>query len=630
MRSPRSTGAALRAAARAAAVVLAIGFVSSLTACAAPVRTVAVPPAEVYVETGRSVLSGDGPSAAARLVLARADLADLWAEDPAAAIVALDALARAADTRDRLYGLSELCLAHAQAHGDRTYALGAAVYAYLFLFGAADAPPPGPFDPRFRIAGDLYERGLAEAFRDPADGRLRFVAGTRALPVGALDVTVDGGRTAAEGLDDLRWAGELAVVGLRSRVRAPGLGAQLVAGRSTPPDDAQTADGPGRVAPRLDAPATALLDVHGELADLGAQPLRATLVVRAPDEAREALVRGRSVPLACDVTAPVAHSLTDSDIWRFELAGFLAKDTMRFRNGLFFRRPYERGRIPLVLVHGTASSPARWAELVNELDADPVIAERYQVWLFLYSTGVPVLVSAQSLRASLEATLAELDPEGTDDALRHIVVAGHSQGGLLTRLTATASGDRFWRNVSAAPFESLELDAAERARLRELLFFEPLPCVERVVFVATPHAGSFVAGNLVGKLGSMLVSLPGALVQGTADAVSRNVALLRGDRVGALPTAVDNMQPDSDFVRALADLPIDPRVHVHSIVAVDGDGPPEEGDDGVVSYASAHLPSAESEVVVRCVHSCQGHPGAILEMRRILHQHLAGLPAPAR
>ena len=33
--------------------------------------------------------------------------------------------------------------------------------------------------------------------------------------------------------------------------------------------------------------------------------------------------------------------------------------------------PHKTGRIPVVLVHGTASSPARWAELVNELENDP-------------------------------------------------------------------------------------------------------------------------------------------------------------------------------------------------------------------------------------------------------------------
>ena len=49
-------------------------------------------------------------------------------------------------------------------------------------------------------------------------------------------------------------------------------------------------------------------------------------------------------------------------------------------------------------------------------------------------------------------------------------------------------------------------------------------------------------------------------------------------------------------------------IPAHSIIAVKGDGPKEEGDDGVVAYRSAHIDEAVSEGVVRWDHSCQGHP----------------------
>ena len=45
-------------------------------------------------------------------------------------------------------------------------------------------------------------------------------------------------------------------------------------------------------------------------------------------------------------------------------------------------------------MHGTASSPARWAEMTNELLGDPRIASRYQFWFFIYNSGQPVLLSA--------------------------------------------------------------------------------------------------------------------------------------------------------------------------------------------------------------------------------------------
>jgi hypothetical protein len=62
-------------------------------------------------------------------------------------------------------------------------------------------------------------------------------------------------------------------------------------------------------------------------------------------------------------------------------------------------------------------------------------------------------------------------------------------------------------------------------------------------------------------------------------------------------------------------------VAAHSIIAVQGDGPPEDGADGVVKYKSAHLRNVDSERVVRSGHSCQGHPATIEEVRRILREH---------
>jgi pimeloyl-ACP methyl ester carboxylesterase len=100
-------------------------------------------------------------------------------------------------------------------------------------------------------------------------------------------------------------------------------------------------------------------------------------------------------------------------------------------DGLFMMQPYRRGRIPVVLVHGKASSSARWAELFNELEGDPRIRERFQFWVYLYDTGNPIGYSAGRLRAALTNTVQELDPDGKDPALRRMVVIGHSQGGLL-------------------------------------------------------------------------------------------------------------------------------------------------------------------------------------------------------
>ena len=64
------------------------------------------------------------------------------------------------------------------------------------------------------------------------------------------------------------------------------------------------------------------------------------------------------------------------------------------------------------------------------------------------------------------------------------------------------------------------------------------------------------------------------------------------------------MTPGNPFVQALAPIPVAPGITANSIVAVRGNGPIAEDDDGIVKYTSAHLDDAESEVVIHSGHSC--------------------------
>src|SRR5262249_32293349 len=97
-----------------------------------------------------------------------------------------------------------------------------------------------------------------------------------------------------------------------------------------------------------------------------------------------------------------------------------------------------------------------------------------------------------------------------------------------------------------------------------------------------------------------------------------------------------SMTPTNPLLQALAAIPVAPTVAAHSIIAVQGDGPVETGDDGVVTYQSAHIPEAVSELVVRAGHSMQAEPETGREVRRILLRHRADVcpqhcvPEPAR
>ena len=161
--------------------------------------------------------------------------------------------------------------------------------------------------------------------------------------------------------------------------------------------------------------------------------LQGALELYSMDSASQIEVEGRPVPLEFEPSAALAYTLDHAPVWDSEIGAFLRGSFLEGGGALYTLTPYRPGRVPVVLVHGTASSPARWADLVNELEADPRIAPRVQLWFFTYNTGLPILYSGGLLRETLTKTVAELDPQGTDPAMRHMVLIGHSQGGLLAK-----------------------------------------------------------------------------------------------------------------------------------------------------------------------------------------------------
>jgi len=163
----------------------------------------------------------------------------------------------------------------------------------------------------------------------------------------------------------------------------------------------------------------------------------------------------------------------------------------------------------------------------------------------------------------------------------------------------------------------------EYSATRRALVFAPRTDVSRVVFMFTPHRGSRLATSGLGAWGTRLIRLPDTLLRefGTlADS-------LVGSYGGRLPNSIHGLSPESAFLRVLD--ATTPQVPVHTILGDRGRGGNlAVSSDGVVTYRSAHLPSAESEVVVPTGHSGVGHPLALRELLRILHQELKAGSAP--
>jgi hypothetical protein len=134
------------------------------------------------------------------------------------------------------------------------------------------------------------------------------------------------------------------------------------------------------------------------------------------------------------------------------------------------------------------------------------------------------------------------------------VVIGHSQGGLLAKMLVIDSGDKLWDNISKVPFDQANLRPETRDLLRRALFVKPVPFVTRVIFIATPHRGSFLASNWLGNFARRLVKLPGNLLS-----IGTDLVTLQGpDSVSRrLPTSVDHMKSSNPFLKTLVSIPIE-------------------------------------------------------------------------
>ncbi|MBX7247131.1 MAG: hypothetical protein K1X53_16665 [Candidatus Sumerlaeaceae bacterium] len=358
-------------------------------------------------------------------------------------------------------------------------------------------------------------------------------------------------------------------------------------------------------------------------------PVTVVLEVQSKGGAREILVKlynplTANCGLAADFSAPVDVALTHAMTYRQATKAYLNPSEFAGLSGLQMPMPYQAGKIPIVLVHGLNSAPRTWENVINELQADPVIRERYQFWLFRYPTGQPVALSAMQLRESLNAARKFYDPNGKNKAFENMVIIGHSMGGMLTRLQVTESGNAFWDLIMTRGVDPNSLSEADREVLHRVLNFHPQPFVKRVIFCATPHRGSTLASGGVGQLAAKLVKSPIAVLNAASDMASPIAPRISVDlknALGEIPTGVDNLSPRNPFVLLYQTQPI--QVPCHSIIGTEGvykNGKPLS--DGVVPYWSAHLDCAKSEFWVPSGHDAHDHPNAIPEFDRILRLHL--------
>jgi pimeloyl-ACP methyl ester carboxylesterase len=330
-------------------------------------------------------------------------------------------------------------------------------------------------------------------------------------------------------------------------------------------------------------------------------------------------------PVAADLTSPLLDML-EGVPKRSNVQGFLQP----FRRTTSLPRlemlePYVPGKIPVIFIHGLASDEGTWFEMLNELRTWPAFHRCFTPWVFHYPTGAPFLPASSQLRKQLGRLIRQLDPSGTNAALRQIVLVGHSMGGLHTKMMAVHSGNRFWDAVCTKPFDQVAMSGKLRERMRESFFFEPIPQVRRVVFIATPHGGSSWATRAVGKLASAAVQQPEQIRAVHDELISANPpGTFYPYFEERLPTTIDTLEPDSPLLAALRSLPVAAGVVSHTIVGTGHLTDGLEDGDGVVSVPSARASGVVSERFVPATHTTVHHrPETVEEIVAILSAHAA-------
>ena len=120
--------------------------------------------------------------------------------------------------------------------------------------------------------------------------------------------------------------------------------------------------------------------------------------------------KNSSEEIARDYTAPINY-LTRRAKLIPKITAIVKTNQYMDGIGLHRMNPFDPNKIPVILIHGFKSNPTTWVNLINQLQSDPKVRNRFQFWTFSYPTGIPILYSTMRLRNELNAMRKYYDPD---------------------------------------------------------------------------------------------------------------------------------------------------------------------------------------------------------------------------
>ena len=420
----------------------------------------------------------------------------------------------AVQTRDRklVAVLVELCYYQAEHVSDQDnaayYYLSSAVYAYSYLFDPQLKSPPSPYEPEFiyavrfynfataRIFRYLHEKRLLSAnnFKIPyLTGTVKFAAPKNKLPYKLNHFT------------KFMICYEYSPVGFHNHTRQSGLGVPLIAIadelRSKKPEEIFNIS-------EIACPASFFMRFKNN----GGKDIEAFPEYYDPFITSSLNIDNSRVPLEIDLSIYLGFILRGGP--RISpIRAMMNPEIMVKTEGLYILTPYNKNKIPVVLIHGLMSGPRTWVQMLNTLLKYPAIREKYQFWFFAYPTANPVIYSAAKLRNALRKAQRKFDPNGNNPAFNKTVLIGHSMGGILAKMMVQTPGNAFLKKgLNLSSVDELNLTEKQKKFVEEMLMFKRLPFVDEVIFLNVPHRGSETTRNTISVWAAKLINMPVKLV----------------------------------------------------------------------------------------------------------------------